>query len=211
MGDAPSCRFCYESQLMDTNPLFTPCACRGSVAYVHIQCLLKWRAMTVNPDFVRACEVCKQMFAFPLRWPINVIHTPPLWKLLSNSPLIVAIAYYIHFCVMMMYPQLSVNLCYWFICCGFASLYGLLYAYSHIIPLHEKRVYITYWIRHDIYVGKYNPLSLMIYTTVSFLCLPWCYYPMGALFLYFLPLYNDMHASILHKMNTDAEIFPIQN
>lgn len=209
MEDAPSCRFCYEAQLAVTNPLFTPCACRGSVAYVHVQCLRKWRATTINPDFVATCEVCKQAFSLPLRWSINRIQTPPFWGFFSNSPLIIAIAYYLHFCIMMANPHMSVNVCYWYVCCGFAALYGLLYTFTLMYQLQEKRIYITYWVRSDIRTGNYTPLSLLCYTAITFVCLPMCYYPMGPLFLYLLPMYNTVHACIMQKMNTDAEIYPL--
>ena len=208
MEDTPSCRFCYELQQVATNPLCTPCACRGSMAYIHIQCLLKWRATTQNPDFVRACELCKQQFAFPMRWKINVITRPILWKLFSNSPLMIGIAYYAHFWAMLINPIGPLNVYFWYVCCAIALIYALLYTYV-IWPISEKRKYASYWWRIDIVYGNYNARQTVLYTTFAWICVPLCYYPMGAFFLYMLPQLYDIHTVIIQQMNTDAEIYPI--
>ena len=36
------CRFCLEEDTTTSNPLVSPCACRGSVQYVHPDCVKKW-------------------------------------------------------------------------------------------------------------------------------------------------------------------------
>lgn len=36
------CRFCLEDASTSSNPLVSPCACRGSVQYVHLDCVKKW-------------------------------------------------------------------------------------------------------------------------------------------------------------------------
>ncbi|KAE8719355.1 putative E3 ubiquitin ligase SUD1 [Hibiscus syriacus] len=42
------------------NPLRYPCACSGSIKYVHQDCLLQW----INHSNARQCEVCKHAFSF---------------------------------------------------------------------------------------------------------------------------------------------------
>ncbi|CAM6079086.1 unnamed protein product [Sphagnum tenellum] len=37
----------------DDSPLYYPCACSGSIEYMHQECLLQW----LNPSNVRQCEV----------------------------------------------------------------------------------------------------------------------------------------------------------
>lgn len=53
------CRICRTSADTD-NPLFYPCACSGSIKYVHQDCLLQW----LTHSNARQCEVCKHPFAF---------------------------------------------------------------------------------------------------------------------------------------------------
>ncbi|XP_047307598.1 probable E3 ubiquitin ligase SUD1 [Impatiens glandulifera] len=53
------CRICRNPGELD-NPLRYPCACSGSIKYVHQDCLLQW----LNHSNARQCEVCKHAFSF---------------------------------------------------------------------------------------------------------------------------------------------------
>lgn len=48
-----TCRICYDSQ----GPMMTPCDCTGSIAHVHLPCLLQW--IVAKPNAKNACELCK--------------------------------------------------------------------------------------------------------------------------------------------------------
>jgi E3 ubiquitin-protein ligase DOA10 len=41
------CRFCLDSRNSKQDPLITPCECRGSMRYIHTDCLRHWRLL--NP------------------------------------------------------------------------------------------------------------------------------------------------------------------
>lgn len=48
------CRICRED---DARPLFYPCKCRGSIKYVHAECLESWLRMSKKVQCeVRACS-----------------------------------------------------------------------------------------------------------------------------------------------------------
>ncbi|XP_042497936.1 probable E3 ubiquitin ligase SUD1 [Macadamia integrifolia] len=53
------CRICRNPGDAD-NPLRYPCACSGSIKFVHQDCLLQW----LNHSNARQCEVCKHAFSF---------------------------------------------------------------------------------------------------------------------------------------------------
>ncbi|KAK8364234.1 hypothetical protein V6Z12_A03G216200 [Gossypium hirsutum] len=53
------CRICRNPGDAE-NPLRYPCACSGSIKYVHQDCLLQW----LNHSNARQCEVCKHAFSF---------------------------------------------------------------------------------------------------------------------------------------------------
>lgn len=38
----PVCRICLEVELPPNNPLIIPCNCKGSMKYLHLNCLKKW-------------------------------------------------------------------------------------------------------------------------------------------------------------------------
>ncbi|PIA56553.1 hypothetical protein AQUCO_00700713v1 [Aquilegia coerulea] len=53
------CRICRNTGDVE-NPLRYPCACSGSIKFVHQDCLLQW----LNHSNARKCEVCKHPFSF---------------------------------------------------------------------------------------------------------------------------------------------------
>ena len=38
-----SCRICQNNSNSKENPLLSPCICKGSMKYIHRDCLNKWR------------------------------------------------------------------------------------------------------------------------------------------------------------------------
>lgn len=57
MQDSLVCRFCLDSEIDKKNPFIEPCECRGSIQYVHVLCLNKWRLLnpTRNGDICFLC------------------------------------------------------------------------------------------------------------------------------------------------------------
>ena len=54
------CRICKETQPRDG--LFSPCDCRGSMKYVHRDCLEEWRVKTTSEENRRRCGECRTPF-----------------------------------------------------------------------------------------------------------------------------------------------------
>ena len=61
-GSGAICRICYGGAEPGA-PLFTPCRCRGSIAFVHPQCLAQWRSSSVRRGAYSACEMCGFRYA----------------------------------------------------------------------------------------------------------------------------------------------------
>jgi hypothetical protein len=53
------CRVC-RGESTETHPLFYPCQCKGSIKYIHQDCLMEWLGHTRS----RTCELCKHPFQF---------------------------------------------------------------------------------------------------------------------------------------------------
>ncbi|KAF3327808.1 hypothetical protein FCM35_KLT06414 [Carex littledalei] len=62
------CRICRCAATSE-DPLHYPCACRGSIKFVHQNCLLQW----INHSSSHRCEVCRHTFSFT---PIYAEKTP---------------------------------------------------------------------------------------------------------------------------------------
>ncbi|KAH7959777.1 hypothetical protein HPB49_013765 [Dermacentor silvarum] len=69
---APACRICFFGG--GKEPLLEPCNCRGTIGFVHRECLELWIQRTVNPQ----CQVCHFQY--------TVTKQPkPAWRLLSDA------------------------------------------------------------------------------------------------------------------------------
>ena len=79
------CRICLDHEDTPSNPLLRPCRCRGSMAYVHRNCLNEWRRQSIHPNSIYQCDTCKFEYRFAtairpdrftiarvLAWPISI-------------------------------------------------------------------------------------------------------------------------------------------
>jgi hypothetical protein len=60
--NAPTCRICRSRH--PESSLFSPCACSGSVQFVHRECLDEWRDKTQNPEHRERCAECKTAYTY---------------------------------------------------------------------------------------------------------------------------------------------------
>ena len=71
-GDMDTCRIC-RGEGSDTEPLFHPCKCSGSIKHVHQDCLMEWLSHSQK----KHCELCKTPFRFTKLYSPNMPHTLP--------------------------------------------------------------------------------------------------------------------------------------
>lgn len=60
----PMCRFCWGTKDNKNNKLFNPCECKGTLEYVHQQCLNRWRYMDPHRNGMR-CLLCMTVYRLP--------------------------------------------------------------------------------------------------------------------------------------------------
>lgn len=59
--DQPICRICLETEL-NSNKLISPCKCKGTLKYVHEECLKTWLiSLDIDVD-EGSCELCKTSY-----------------------------------------------------------------------------------------------------------------------------------------------------
>ncbi|KAI9894795.1 MAG: hypothetical protein M1814_000014 [Vezdaea aestivalis] len=58
-NEKDTCRIC-RSEATDTEPLYHPCKCSGSIKFVHQECLMEWLSHSQK----KYCELCKTPFRF---------------------------------------------------------------------------------------------------------------------------------------------------
>jgi E3 ubiquitin-protein ligase MARCH6 len=71
-GNADACRIC-RGDGSDSEPLFHPCKCSGSIKYVHQDCLMEWLSHSQK----KHCELCKTPFRFTKLYSPNMPQSLP--------------------------------------------------------------------------------------------------------------------------------------
>lgn len=66
------CKICMSSEYQPENPMISPCACSGSMKYIHYKCLETWMKNNIEQKIsetlwtftckMTKCEICKQKF-----------------------------------------------------------------------------------------------------------------------------------------------------
>lgn len=90
------CRFCWQPATIDADPLISPCECRGSVEYVHLDCMKRWRHITPYEDFVQRCQLCLSTIRMPTYYPLEIIpnyQNDSAWFFLSRPYIPVILVY----------------------------------------------------------------------------------------------------------------------
>jgi hypothetical protein len=95
--EARQCRFCLESGGRLQDPLIRPCACRGSVEWVHRLCLQRWALLDPGRNSV-TCTICHQRFTVRVLPPaLEPLPLPHTWEfyILDNYLILVLIVQYL--------------------------------------------------------------------------------------------------------------------
>nr|CAG8568624.1 12015_t:CDS:2 [Entrophospora candida] len=60
------CRICFSGPEDEDNlgRLISPCRCKGSMRYVHVECLNRWRLRSLKRTSFFQCDECKYKYAF---------------------------------------------------------------------------------------------------------------------------------------------------
>ncbi|KAK9463665.1 uncharacterized protein V1516DRAFT_668395 [Lipomyces oligophaga] len=78
--DRPACRIC-RGEGTPEEPLYHPCKCRGSIKYVHQECLQEWLQHSKRKP---VCELCKVRFKFTKVYAENMPSRLPSLLLLQK-------------------------------------------------------------------------------------------------------------------------------
>ncbi|KAG1864280.1 hypothetical protein DFJ58DRAFT_656280 [Suillus subalutaceus] len=58
------CRICFEGEDESLGRLIRPCLCKGSISYVHIACLKRWRSSSFSNNSFYRCPQCHYRYLF---------------------------------------------------------------------------------------------------------------------------------------------------
>lgn len=73
-----SCRIC-RGEATAAQPLIHPCKCRGSIKYIHQDCLLEWLEHSNTKE--KKCDICDTPYQFRTIYDPNMPKRMPLWDI----------------------------------------------------------------------------------------------------------------------------------
>lgn len=78
--DIPVCRICRCEGTEDA-PLFHPCKCRGSIKYIHQECLESW----LKHSHKERCDICNAPYTFKTVYRLDTPEVLPLTLIIGRS------------------------------------------------------------------------------------------------------------------------------
>ncbi len=192
--DNSVCRFCLDDESTKKNPLIEPCLCKGSIQFVHILCLNKWRLLNParNADI---CFLCLEPYHLGIGEILEHLPDESSFRVMFlRFPFLLfgLINYFaaIHYSAIQKKDFSSFFQYYQFF---FQILYGCLFV--SIWHVRNKSLYWKHWNVPFTY-------TVLITHCISNGCLvmqmPYAVLPLNFCFLY----YYRMHRAILMRMNT---------
>jgi len=219
----PECRFCLVDEKIGNtdNPLLSPCKCKGSAEFVHVECLEKWRSTDTTSKQHYICPVCNTKYNSDLVLFKEIV--PDLQrsftiKLMLNPLIIPLLINYLYLCLVS--ESTSIMLCNMkknetnYIC---QYDKGIEYAYN------TEYFYIYYYalqiLHTSVYTGLYCALFSNVESKRRYLrhSLKFIYLPLfhlinisfiqrymilsGTIHQFLMPFYIKRHIDILKSMN----------
>jgi hypothetical protein len=212
---APVCRFCLSEDHPKNNKMITPCACTGSIRYLHLECLHEWRRLSSNEEYKDKCSICQHYYDLPRRWPLEKVDDPGiLWgDFLSNPIITSAFTYYVHIFLHGFVPPLAnlgdriaitflyqtplSKLLFFLILFGMTGLYGL-----YFLPRYRR-------LRSPRILWRFLAPDVALFVTIQcfFLYLvSIAIFPFGVLYLVGLSYTRGIYIKALEQMNEKGQI-----
>lgn len=136
------CRFCLDGGQTPINPLLDPCECKGSIQFVHKQCLIRWRHMNIERNG-EVCYVCHTEYKIPLDTDLELIPTHHLLYFTLDSPLLYNIINHYIWLVLRLFVEASPEY-------SFLGQYWVFQVCTHslLLSLMIQRTRVKNWSRY---------------------------------------------------------------
>ena len=195
--------------------MIAPCACAGSIQFLHLECLHEWRRLSQNQEYKDRCNICQQIYDLPRRWPLEHIDMPGrLWDdFLCNPILTSGFTYYVHIflhgftppiaslgdriVITFLYQTPLSKLLFFTVLFGMTGLYGL-YFYPRLRRLRNPRLFWRY-ITPDLFLFTIIQLFFLYLVSISI-------FPFGVLYLVGLSYTRGIYVKVLEQMNAEGQM-----
>jgi len=104
------CRICLggEEEVPEQGRLIRPCRCKGTIRYVHVDCLNKWRTTSASTSAYWACPQCGFRYAFARTRAVGLASSPYVLGTATVS-LFLLIAFLFSFVASYLMPKLDLS------------------------------------------------------------------------------------------------------
>ncbi|KAJ7706260.1 hypothetical protein B0H17DRAFT_1036442 [Mycena rosella] len=76
-GSEPQCRICFSgAEEPELGRLIKPCLCRGSISFVHVKCLQRWRNSSATKSAFFSCPQCHYKYRFARTRIVGIATNP---------------------------------------------------------------------------------------------------------------------------------------
>ncbi|KAH9858083.1 zf-C3HC4-domain-containing protein [Lenzites betulinus] len=82
--DSKQCRICLDGEAPELGRLIRPCLCKGSISYVHVKCLQRWRNTSASGSAFYACPQCGYHYHFARTRVLGIATNPVVVAALSS-------------------------------------------------------------------------------------------------------------------------------
>jgi hypothetical protein len=236
MSTDDTCRFCFDGP-ESKNPLVSPCNCKGSMKYVHVQCIKKWRVNTINPEWHHKCQLCLSDFEVLLRWQKEDLPRHVLFlNILTKRPIVLSfMLVYLHITILSFVPTLNPKLqpqpaheiissslslkqlyytntsylLYLSMLSATTCIYAITYYNSFWKYIKNKKLYVYLWFSCiSSESGRFNSPLLTIFKTLLVAVFTFhLLSPTMFMYIYMLSCIYETHMTIIRQINVAAEIF----
>lgn len=101
-----SCRIC-RGEASDDQPLIHPCKCRGSIKYIHQDCLMEW--LNHSNKSTKQCDICNTPYKFRTIYDPHMPASMPLDEIWRKVHLSIALAL-VRYMSMILYVACAVHI-----------------------------------------------------------------------------------------------------
>ena len=189
------CRFCLSTEIEGSSRFLSPCDCKGSMEFIHLKCLNRWRYMDFERNG-RSCQLCLTIYTFVKEEELEVIPKKGIYIFFLTFPGPTLMLYHYIYLILLIQPtnfnfQILEN--FYFVS---QYMFHIFYFYIFYIEWTVKNKSLYYKT-----VKKTVLPFLPLLHLFGFFLLHQRQYFMGPILSFLLGLYWQSHIMILFTVN----------
>ena len=191
------CRFCLDDKNEKKNPFLSPCKCKGSIEFVHLYCLNRWRNQNLEQNY-KACSLCHTNYSLPNEYSLEQVPKPNIYLIVLEYPILTNLTVHYVWGVtigMTTYRDVNIIGSYYYL----QVFYNLYYISSMIFRFRvlKQTRYLNLWKQQARYLFFPFYLALLLISFQTYIPFSWITTN------FVMTMFWHTHLQILHQMNLE--------